>query len=76
MAFARVHLDESKCVTSGQCVLTAPEVFDQRETDGVGVVLTDSPAPELRDKVQEAAAGCPAAAIRLLHQPPGRVAGG
>lgn len=76
MAFARVHLDESKCVTSGQCVLTAPEVFDQREKDGVGIVLTDSPAPELLGKVQEAAAGCPAAAIRLLHQPAGRVAGG
>lgn len=76
MAFARVHLDESKCVTSGQCVLTAPEVFDQREKDGVGVVLTDSPAPELHDKVQEAAAGCPAAAIRLQHRPAGRVVGG
>ncbi|MEX2972028.1 ferredoxin [Streptomyces sp. C184] len=70
MAFSRVHLDESKCVTSGQCVLTAPEVFDQREEDGVGMVLTESPAPELRGKVQEAAAGCPAAAIRLLHSPP------
>ncbi|MGX1854286.1 ferredoxin [Streptomyces sp. NBC_01456] len=73
MAFARVHLDESKCVTSGQCVLTAPEVFDQREKDGVAIVLTDSPAPELRGKVREAAAGCPAAAIRLVHRqtPPG-----
>ncbi|MEU3991786.1 ferredoxin [Streptomyces platensis] len=76
MAFTRVHLDESKCVTSGQCVLTAPEVFEQREKDGVGIVLTDTPAPELLGKVQEAEAGCPAAAIRLLHQPAGRVVGG
>ncbi|GFH34812.1 ferredoxin [Streptomyces pacificus] len=76
MAIARVHLDASKCVTSGQCVLTAPEVFDQREEDGVGMVLTDTPAPELLDRVREAAAGCPAAAIRLLHQPSARVAGG
>ncbi|MGW5689895.1 ferredoxin, partial [Streptomyces asiaticus] len=68
MASARVDLDESKCVTSGQCVLTAPEVFDQREKDGVGIVLTDSPTPELHGKVRKAAAGCPAAAIRLLHQ--------
>jgi ferredoxin len=66
MALARVDLDQSRCVTSGQCVLTAPEVFDQREKDGVGIVLTDSPAPELHDKVREAEAGCPAAAIRLV----------
>lgn len=76
MAFARVHLDESKCVTSGQCVLTAPEVFDQREKDGVGMVLTESPAPELRGKVREAAAGCPAAAIRLLPPADAPRAGG
>lgn len=77
MAFARVHLDESRCVTSGQCVLTAPEVFDQREKDGVGVVLTDSPAPELLGIVREAAAGCPAAAIRLvaLADAPGQAGG-
>jgi ferredoxin len=68
MAAARVQLDEWKCVTSGQCVLAAPEVFDQREKDGVGIVLTDYPAPELHGKVREAEAGCPAAAIRLLDQ--------
>jgi hypothetical protein len=30
----------------GQCVLTAPEVFDQDDADGVVLLLTGPPAPE------------------------------
>lgn len=62
----RVELDEPKCVASGQCVLAAPEVFDQREDDGVAILLDETPATELHDGVREAAAICPAAAIRLV----------
>ncbi|MFI7128647.1 ferredoxin [Nonomuraea sp. NPDC050153] len=62
----RVELDEPKCVASGQCVLAAPEVFDQRDDDGVAVLLDETPAAELLDGVREAAAICPAAAIRLV----------
>jgi ferredoxin len=64
----RVILDEPKCVASGQCVLAAPEVFDQRDDDGVAIVLDDTPAAQLHDGVREAAAICPAAAIRLAPQ--------
>lgn len=64
----RVELDEPKCVASGQCVMAAPEVFDQREEDGVAILLDDGPAPELHDGVREAAAICPAAAIHLVEQ--------
>ncbi|MFC0541734.1 ferredoxin [Kutzneria chonburiensis] len=76
MAYARVHLDQSRCVTSGQCVLTAPEVFDQRHKDGVGVVLVESPGPDLVGVVEEAVAGCPAAAIRLSYRQTPAGAGG
>jgi ferredoxin len=62
----RVHLDEPKCVAAGQCVMAAPEVFDQRDDDGVAVVLDAEPAEELHDSVREAAAVCPAAAIHLV----------
>ncbi|MET7330349.1 ferredoxin [Nonomuraea sp. NPDC005650] len=62
----RVELDEPKCVASGQCVLAAPEVFDQRDDDGVAILLDETPAAELLDGVREAAAICPAAAIRLV----------
>jgi ferredoxin len=62
----RVELDEPKCVASGQCVIAAPDVFDQREDDGVAFLLTEEPADPQLDGVREAVAVCPAAAIRLL----------
>ncbi|WP_329074992.1 ferredoxin [Streptomyces niveus] len=63
----RVDLDEPKCIAAGQCVVVAPEVFDQRDDDGVAVVLEEHPAAELLDSVREAIAVCPAAAIRLAE---------
>ncbi|WP_398873812.1 ferredoxin [Streptomyces prunicolor] len=63
-----VELDEPKCVAAGQCVVAAPEVFDQRDEDGVAVLLDDRPGPDLLDGVKEAAALCPAAAIRLVER--------
>jgi ferredoxin len=59
----KVILEQDKCVSSGQCVLAAPEVFDQRDDDGVAVLLTDEPDPDQADEVEHAAAVCPALAI-------------
>jgi len=64
----RVELDEPKCVAAGQCVMASPEVFDQRDDDGVAILLEERPADELLDGVREAVAICPAAAIRLVDQ--------
>jgi ferredoxin len=64
----RVELDEPKCVASGQCVMAAPEVFDQRDEDGIAFVLDEKPPAESLDDVREAVAICPAAAIRLVDQ--------
>ncbi|MER6091950.1 ferredoxin [Streptomyces bluensis] len=64
----RVELDEPKCVASGQCVMASPEVFDQRDEDGVAILLEERPGEELLDGVREAVAICPAAAIRLVEQ--------
>ncbi len=61
----KVTVDQDKCVSSGQCVLNASEVFDQRDDDGVVVLVTDSPAPEQADNVRNAAAACPALAIDI-----------
>ncbi|MEU2270605.1 ferredoxin [Streptomyces olindensis] len=63
----RVELDEPKCVASGQCVMAAPEVFDQREEDGIALVLDERPAGDSLAGVREAVAICPAAAIRLVQ---------
>ncbi|MFI1760684.1 ferredoxin [Streptomyces sp. NPDC020800] len=59
----KVIVDQNKCVASGQCVLTAPEVFDQREEDGIVVLLAENPPERLADDVRQAAALCPAQAI-------------
>ena len=61
----RVTVDQDKCVASGQCVLTAADVFDQRDEDGIVVLLDPHPAAERADDVRQAAALCPARAITV-----------
>ncbi|MBN6037666.1 ferredoxin [Amycolatopsis sp. 195334CR] len=61
----KITVDEDKCCGAGSCVLAAPEVFDQRDEDGVVVLLEAEPAQHLRAAVREAADVCPAAAIAL-----------
>lgn len=61
----KVTIDLDKCISAGQCVLTAPEVFDQREEDGLVVLLNPSPPAALADDVRQAATLCPALAIAV-----------
>jgi ferredoxin len=65
----RVIVDQTKCIASGQCVVAAGAVFDQRDDDGTVLLLDASPPPELHDAVRRAAALCPARAISV-EQPP------
>jgi ferredoxin len=60
----RVVIDEDACIGSGNCVLTAPDVFDQTE-DGLVVLLSEDPPPELHEDVRLAAARCPSQAITV-----------
>ncbi len=48
----KVTVDQDKCVSSGQCVLNASEVFDQRDEDGVVVLLEPEPAPNQTDNAR------------------------
>lgn len=59
----RVHADRGLCIGSGQCVMNAPDVFDQDEDEGHVWLKTDTPPPELAGDVRRAAAMCPAMAI-------------
>lgn len=59
----KVIIDQDKCVASGQCVTAAAEVFDQRDEDGIVVLLNETPSDDLADAVHLAAAVCPALAI-------------
>lgn len=60
----RVIVDVLKCCGAGQCVMTAPKVFDQRE-DGTVIPLDEAPPRELHAAVRAAASLCPGGAIRV-----------
>ncbi|WP_304453092.1 ferredoxin [Nocardiopsis sp. YSL2] len=63
----KITVDEDKCCGAGQCVLIAPEVFDQRDDDGIVVLLDPAPPEDQHPLVRESAAVCPAAAIEVAE---------
>lgn len=63
----RVRADQSTCATSGQCVDSVPEVFAERDEDGVVIVREPHPEPRLWQDVRDAARRCPVAAIILTE---------
>ena len=61
----RVAVDQDRCVAAGQCVAAAPDVFDQRDEDGVVVLVKATPDAAEGDDVRRAAGVCPALAIQI-----------
>jgi ferredoxin len=61
----KVIIDDDKCVASGQCVLAAEDVFDQRDEDGIVVLLDEHPHAGQTDDVRQAVSVCPALAITI-----------
>jgi ferredoxin len=58
----RVTVDRDKCIASGECVLAAPQTFDQ-DDEGL-VVLRQDPVPaSFAAQVHAAVRACPAAVI-------------
>ncbi|WP_030619444.1 ferredoxin [Streptomyces fulvoviolaceus] len=62
-----VNVDLARCISSGQCALALPEVFDQHADDGTVVLLDGAPPAALDDELRAAADVCPARAIRLAE---------
>jgi ferredoxin len=63
----KITIDQDRCVGAGQCVLAAAEVFDQREEDGIVVLLDAEPPAASAARVRDAAALCPAMAIEVVE---------
>lgn len=61
----KIVADTNVCIGAGQCVLTEPALFDQREDDGTVIVLDAEPEGELADKAREAVRVCPSQALSI-----------
>lgn len=55
----RVIAYTQRCIAGGNCVLTCPDIFDQRDSDGTVRVLNERPALALLQKVRQVVDLCP-----------------
>lgn len=60
----KIVADRDKCVGGGQCVVAAPDLFDQ-DDDGLVLVLEDQPGTDQSNDAEMAARLCPARAIDI-----------
>lgn len=60
-----VKAEPRRCLGTGNCVLAAPEVFDQDNDDGTVTVLSPQPPDRLHAAVRRAVRQCPSGAISL-----------
>lgn len=58
-----LRVDRDRCCGAGLCAMLLPEVFDQRESDGLVELLLPRPPAELHDRVRHAVYVCPGRAI-------------
>ena len=70
----RIEAERDDCISAGNCVMTAGEIFDQ-DDDGIVVVLASADGEAVQSaevsagdeaKVREAVKLCPASALRLV----------
>jgi ferredoxin len=61
----KVSVDQDLCIGAGNCVLTAPAVFDQDQDQAVVVLLDETPPASELPAIREAVGRCPSAVIRL-----------
>ena len=61
----KVFVDVERCVGAGHCVRAASKVFDQREDDGIVVLLMNEAPDELAKELEKAERLCPSQAIRI-----------
>ncbi len=64
----RIKVHTERCISSGSCLIEAPQLFTQDDS-GLVVVRVSQPAPIDSPAARAAAAACPAAAIELEETP-------
>ncbi len=64
----RLRVAPQICVSSGECVRIAPEVFGQQKADGTVVLHTATPSPAMEPLVRRAVTACPSRAIALRER--------
>jgi ferredoxin len=63
----KVTADREVCIGSGNCVFSAPAVFDQDDDEGLVVLLTAQVGPQDAAAVRDAVAHCPSGALLILE---------
>ncbi|MFI8178597.1 ferredoxin [Streptomyces microflavus] len=61
----RVIADRDLCCSAGRCAATAPDLFDQDDTDGRVLLLRPDIPAGREEAVREAVDLCPSGALRL-----------
>ncbi|MFI6457958.1 ferredoxin [Streptosporangium amethystogenes] len=62
----RVNVNAQRCIGAGQCVLIAPEVFDQSD-EGTVIVLVEDLDDSAQAVIREAVVACPSRSISLAE---------
>ncbi|MFH8886776.1 MULTISPECIES: ferredoxin [Streptomyces] len=61
----RVTADRDLCCSAGRCAVTAPDLFDQDDTDGRVLLLCPDVPPGREEAAREAVDLCPSGALSL-----------
>jgi ferredoxin len=61
----KVTVDTDLCQAHGECVFTAPEIFELDDEDQIHWV--ENPDESLREKALAAEKGCPVSAIKVTE---------
>jgi ferredoxin len=64
----RIELDSELCQAYGNCLLSAPEVFELTQSDPVVRIVQAEPDESLRTEVEQAVAACPVQALTLVEK--------
>ncbi|MBG0739929.1 ferredoxin [Paeniglutamicibacter antarcticus] len=64
----KIEIEPYSCVSSGNCIIAAPLVFDQDPEDGRVRLKTDEPPEDQRANVDKAIFLCPAQAIEWAEE--------